>query len=236
MSIYQDALNMLPDIFNKQDDTITAKIIKIFAEQLDEVRATLDKIELWRSVDNAEGVVLDFIGQAFNQSREGTLDTEYRILIKSKILRDRSDGTINTLIKNIAFLLGQNESDVLIKSMWEQGQSATLYAELELGETKLTVERYAEIFNSITSAGVGMDIYFVGSFMFAEEYDVMQIDEEHGFGEIVSDQQYHQGDFTFSSLEVSETDELKGFSSDDLGVGGAFGAYYLANENKMKAW
>lgn len=239
MSVFLHIIKSLPDVFSKKEDSNIGKLVKILSEQIDDLTDTFVLIEIWRDINQAEGTTLDKIGKDVGQYREDASDNAYRILIKSKILRDRSDGTIDDLIKNLAYLLQIQESEVVLHSQYEENIPASLYSEVDLSKIllmDLTVERFSEILNNITGTGVSMDIWFRGSFLFSDD-DQIQEDIEQGFGEVVSDELYHQGDFTFSSIKLSQTDTEKGFASDDMGEGGRFGALYRPDDSiKIRPW
>lgn len=235
MSVFQNIIEKLVSAYSKNENSNIGKILNILAGQIDGINETLDKIELWADIDQAQGTTLDLIGKGVGQQREGLNDTAYRTWIKSKYLRDRSDARINTLISNMSYLLNVPENEMLIE---RNEQPAALYSKFDLDVTEytgLSVEKIGEIANSITASGVNMDIYFQGSFLFAQEYDVMQIDSEHGFGEVVKDDNefYHKGDFALGSIYGSEATG-EGLALDDMGIGGQFGAMYTPTE--IKAW
>jgi hypothetical protein len=237
MGVITDMLARLTDRYSKGQNSNIGKVLQLVAGEIDELNSTIATVGIWRDVDQAEGTTLDLVGKMFSQQREGLSDESYRVMIKSKVLRDRSDGTLDTLIKNIAYLLQVDQQEVYIKG--QSDKPASLYTQFELAKVDLMglpVERMAEILNSITGAGVSMDIWFQGSFLFAES-DAVENDADHGFSDMVSDQYYYQGDFTFSDVSTSKTDSEKGFSDADTGNGGKYGAMYTVEEQeKITAW
>lgn len=237
MGVITDMIARLTDRYSNDPSSNIGKVLQLVAGEIDDLNSTIATARIWRDVDQAEGTTLDLIGKMFSQQREGLSDESYRVMIKSKVLRDRSDGTLDTLIKNIAYLLQIDQNDVYLKGQGEK--PASLYTQFELAKVDLMglpIERMAEILNSITGTGVSMDIWFQGSFLFAESEQV-ETDAEHGFSDMVSDQYYHQGDFTFSDISTSKTDSEKGFSDADTGNGGKYGAMYtVEDQEKITAW
>lgn len=237
MSVFPTILKRLLSVYDKRPNSNISKILNILANQLDRIYTTLDTIEEWSDIDKAQGTTLDLIGKGVGQQREGLNDIAYRTWIKSKYLRDRSDGRINTIISNLSYLFNKNETDLLLK---KGDEPASLYSEYDLSvteETGLSVDKIGEISNSITASGVSMDIYFQGSFLFASEYEPAtdEFDADHGFGEVVKDDDefYHKGDFALGSIDGTAAGG-EGLATDDMGVGGQFGAMYTTE--KIRAW
>lgn len=65
----KDMLRRLTDVYNKDPNSNIGRLIGILHEQMVQVNQTLHRIEDWRSIDKAEGVVLDRIGQNVVQPR-----------------------------------------------------------------------------------------------------------------------------------------------------------------------
>ncbi|MFA7468897.1 MAG: hypothetical protein WCY82_11640, partial [Desulfotomaculaceae bacterium] len=89
----QRMLDRLPDVFNKAKDGNIGKLFYVMAEEMFALKETFRRIDDWRDVDEAQGTTLDLIGGNVDQVRGQLIDETYRILIKSKIIRNMSDGT-----------------------------------------------------------------------------------------------------------------------------------------------
>lgn len=59
-----------------------------------------------RSVDTAEGWVLDVLGKLVGERRQGSLDADYRIRVRARIRANLSDGTIEDVLAVFRLLLG----------------------------------------------------------------------------------------------------------------------------------
>ncbi|MEG3016085.1 MAG: hypothetical protein RR820_05835, partial [Carnobacterium sp.] len=92
-------LSMIPDAFAKTKETNFGKLFIILSEQVNGVTQTVEKIENWRSIDEAKGIVLDKIGADLEQYRGMADDEIYRLLIKSRIIRAQSSGTFDDIIR-----------------------------------------------------------------------------------------------------------------------------------------
>lgn len=135
----QSIVKRLSDYFDKTPDSNISKQMSIFAAEAKEVKATNDRIRQWRNIDDAEGDGLDLIGQNVNQPRGIATDEVYRILLKSKIARNLSDGTIDMIIQVLAILLSVDHKMIKIKEKWndsEEPEPAAIKV-IELPLTKL---------------------------------------------------------------------------------------------------
>ncbi|MGF0470296.1 DUF2612 domain-containing protein [Lysinibacillus fusiformis] len=118
----QSIVKRLSDYFDKTPDSNISKLMSIFAAEAKEVKATNDRIRQWRNIDDAEGDGLDLIGQNVNQPRGIATDEVYRILLKSKIARNLSDGTIDMIIQVLAILLSVDHKMIKIKEKWNDSE------------------------------------------------------------------------------------------------------------------
>lgn len=106
------------DYFDKQPNSNISKLMKIFSDELQVLNTTTERVGDWRDIDNAEGQALDDIGTNINQHRGVATDEVYRILLKSKIARNLSDGSINTIIRVLAVALSVPFDQIKIQEKW----------------------------------------------------------------------------------------------------------------------
>ncbi|HHB1907138.1 TPA: DUF2612 domain-containing protein [Bacillus cereus] len=207
-------------------------MMKLAAHHIQENENLLNQIHNWRDIDQSQGVTLDYIGRNIGQDRMGFDDDIFRVLIKAKIIRNNSDGSIPTILRFLSFILGVEKKFIIIQEKWRKGQPVGLFVEIDMEfvlNLGLTLEYFGYIVNELAPGGVHIDIYYVGSFMFSEYEDQIQYDEKQGFGESVSDEFYYLGEFTFSVTNQSQTDNQKGFANYEDGRGGKFGGYFKIN-------
>jgi len=126
MSFLMDMLKKLPDMFKKTPDSTIGKLFTIVSDQIDDVQETLDKMELWRDIDEAEGVVLDRLGvEILQEPRGGVSDEEYRLKLKTRIIVNYlSDGDIETLNKLLEVYLGDHLVSVQTAANVKEGPFA----------------------------------------------------------------------------------------------------------------
>lgn len=178
------------DYFDKSPDSNISKLMSIFADEVQAVKATNDRIRQWRDIDDAEGIGLDLIGQNVNQPRGVATDEVYRILLKSKIARNLSDGTIDTIIQVLAVALSVEPKLIKIREKWndpdEPEPAAIKVIELPLGklnEAGLDPANFARIVRRTVAAGVKVGlIELSGTFEFGDVSN--SIDNKKGFGDI----------------------------------------------------
>ena len=194
-------LDLLPDIFNKSKDSNIRKFFRLVAEELAWLKETFRKIDEWRDVDVAWGTTLDLLGGNVDQVRGRLIDEVYRVMIKSKVIRNMSDGTIPTIIRAMAATLSVPEEEVTVIPYWHQDPpepaALKIHVPLDaLAPTMLSWWQFGQLIELIVAAGVRTETFF-------------------------------QGSFQFSSQEaVSEFDADKGFANEEQTTGGRLGAYY----------
>jgi hypothetical protein len=121
-------INRLTDAYNKNPESNVYKLAKIAADNIQDNEDLLFTIRDFRDIDQAAGVPLDEIGRDIGQSRGVTGDDVFRTLIKAKIRRNLSDGSIETLIDFISFILSCDPSEIYIRERWTEYFNQTILA------------------------------------------------------------------------------------------------------------
>ena len=183
-------MSRFADYFAKHPNSNLSKLISIFSDELVVLENTNKQILLWREIDNAKGNALDLIGENVMQNRGVATDEVYRILLKSKIARNLSDGTINTIIQVISIALSTDPSAIKIVEKWndvdEPEPAAIKLIELPLtkiNEAGLDPLNFIRIIQRTVAAGVKVGVIELsGTFEFGDETNV--IDNLKGFGDV----------------------------------------------------
>ncbi|WP_332649649.1 hypothetical protein [Lysinibacillus sp. 54212] len=170
-----------------------AKLMRIFSEQLTELKQTIDTVEDWRDIDKAEGRTLDHIGENVKQPRGKATDPVYRILLKSKIARNLSDGTIDTIIQVLSTALSVPPSEIRLQEKWfdehEPEPAAIKVIELplaKLNEAGLDPSNFVRIVKRTVAGGVSVGtVELTGTFEFGDISN--SIDTTKGLGDINDD-------------------------------------------------
>lgn len=158
--------------------------MKIIGEELDDVKIVYKTIEEWRDVDNAEGIALDNIGKNLMQFRGQTSDEIYRILIKSKVARNRATGTLNNMLEVLSLALDVDPSEIVIEQGVGKHHSISIM-QVPLGrlaEVGLSITAFGLIVAKLVAGGVKVEtIEFFGTFQYVEE---LENDIELGYADI----------------------------------------------------
>lgn len=243
-SVYQKLINRITDNYRRDENSNVSKMMKLAAHHVQENEDLLNKIHDWRDIDQAGGVTLDYIGRNIGQDRMGFDDDVFRVLLKSRIIRNNSDGSIPTILNFLSFILGIEKKFISIKEKWRTGEPVGMHIEVDVDyviSLGISLEQFGFIVNELTVGGANVDLYYIGSFMFSDYVDQIQIDAEHGFSEHVSDEFYYPGDFRFSAIN-EPPDEQQGFANFEDGRGGKLGGYFKMNGFKdgtkdvLKSW
>ncbi|SMB95316.1 hypothetical protein SAMN00017405_0377 [Desulfonispora thiosulfatigenes DSM 11270] len=101
-------IEKLPDNYNKNPNSINAKLFELTESEFKELEYTFKMIELYRDMDRAKGFTLDKIGRNVLEYRNDNDDLNYRKAIKVKIKANQSPGDIETINEVASFLLGDS--------------------------------------------------------------------------------------------------------------------------------
>lgn len=161
----------------KQTSGTLYKVMSVLADEFSLIEQTLATIIAYRDIDKARGMTLDLIGQNINQKRGKATDEVYRILLKSKIARNLSDGTVNTIIDVISLSLSTKPSDVKILESWEVNPNAKPSIELmklpitKLLESGIDQENFVAIIQKTVAGGVQVkQVELEGTFELGDDY------------------------------------------------------------------
>lgn len=188
----KEIVNRFVDHFKKDNTSNIAKLMHIFSDQLLQLQETTERVGDWRDIDQAQGKTLDDIGSNINQPRGKATDEVYRILLKSKIARNLSDGSINTIINVIAVALSVPPAQIRIVEKWHdelEPEPATLKViEMPLqriNESGLDPVNFVRIVQKTVAAGVKVQaIELTGTFEFGDAFVSSNFDANKGFGDI----------------------------------------------------
>jgi hypothetical protein len=153
--LIKDWFSKLSDAFVKSENSNLGKIFSLLDDEINQLKDTFTRIEEWRDLNNAQGKNLDLIGNDVGQKRGKTTDAVYRSLIKSKIARDRSDGTFNKVIEVLAQTLNCDPNEFQLHSADEPAAVYMTNAPIDtIYAAGLTPYTFTNIVQSTVSAGV----------------------------------------------------------------------------------
>lgn len=185
-------IEMLTDNYNKHPDSNISKLLAIVEAEHDELIETLQAVEAWQDLDKAFGRALDRIGFDVQQFRGMATDEVYRVLIKSRIARNNSDGSINTIIRvlSLAFDIDPSEFGIAetYNDPFDPEPAALSVIKAPLGgllRTGLTGQQLGLMIAKTAAGGVGVkSVELYGTFQFSSVTDALEADLEKGFADI----------------------------------------------------
>lgn len=104
----------LPDAYRKDSESNNFKILEIERRANNEMREMLEEIAKTFDIDKATGATLDLYGKRFGQPRGKATDDQYRMMIKSKIVRGLSSGSYKDIVDAICYTFDCDKSEILL--------------------------------------------------------------------------------------------------------------------------
>lgn len=202
--------------------------MQIVSEELDDIKIVYKRIEDWQDLQQAEGIALDNIGQDLLQFRGEVNDDVYRVLIASRIARNKATGTYNNMIEVLSLALNVSPSDIVIEEgIAGEPQTITLIQIplTTLAEIGMTIDQLGRIVAKLTAAGIGVkSVEFFGTFEYIG--DTLGFDLDTGYADYIF--------FTGGELDVSfmyvgdnlEFDLDAGYTDYEVVGGGTLGDLY----------
>lgn len=159
------------------------KLIDIFAQEVQELEDAIIQILDETTLPTAIGVQLDGLGEIVGLERQGLDDATYRARLRSQILANRSNGTINELIAIADLFTGGGETFTLVESFTGFEIEFTTILPFGIGE------QLAKLIRIARSAAVnGYVIFHQSTPIFAfdgfggAQFDYTDADTNTGFG------------------------------------------------------
>lgn len=182
---YDDLARNLPDSYKKDKSSNNYRILEIERTANGELRTLLSSVENIMNIDNATGATLDMFGAIYGQARGKATDAQYRIMIKSKILRSLCNGTYKNIVDSICATFNCTAEEVLIVETGEpmsvRLEKTPLSAIIKAGFSSAQAE---QIVKRLLPVGTVLEsVLFEGTFEFSETEN--EYDETKGFGETV---------------------------------------------------
>jgi hypothetical protein len=191
MSFFEDMLSRLTDRYRKDPESNIGKIIKIITDEFDLIKETFERIEEWEDIEKAEGAVLDDIGKDIGQPRGAATDEIYRILLRSKMARNLSDGTIDTIIRVLSIALNTDPKEIRIQELCEDPvnpePAAIKLIQIplrRLNEVGMSEKQFVQIVKKTVAAGVRVaSIEMTGTFSFSSHPTESEYSDTAGFAD-----------------------------------------------------
>lgn len=170
-------ISNLPDTYSKDKTSNNYKILDIIQWNTTKLKETIEDVSLCLDIEQANGKTLDLYGEAVGQPRGLANDNKYRIMIKSRVLRNIMNGDLNSIIEAISMIFGCEKSEVIIT---ETDEPATIKIERipfdVINHVGLSVEQTLQLMTALIPVGIKIEsIELQGTFEFGNtdnEYDV----------------------------------------------------------------
>lgn len=155
----------LPDSYNKNVNSNNYKLLQLQEEQFDKLRSDIKDVLNMLDIEEASGKTLDLYGDMVQQSRGALNDTQYRIVLKTKLGQFQSKGNFSDVMNMIVLTFNCDPSEI---SIVETEPCVVYIAKLPLGvlvSAGLTTTQAVQLIKSLLPAGVTVEAdYFEGTF------------------------------------------------------------------------
>lgn len=172
----------LPDAYCKANGSNNEKILEIEKGEMDSIREAIRAIFNSLDLDNASGKTLDLYGEMLGQARGVATDEQYRVMLRSRIVRSHAAADYNSIVYAICETFGCDPSEVELVEKDACRVSLEFMPFEELNGSNIDVVTAVQIIKRLMPSGVMLEsLNFAGTFEFAGEELVY--DEAAGFGD-----------------------------------------------------
>ena len=186
MKMFQEELiKNLPDCYRKDEESNNYKLLNIFDYYIEKMRSAAEETREKIKLDNATGKTLDLYGEMVGQVRGQATDDQFRMLIKTKIVRNICSGSHKSMVDSLAAILNCKSSDISIKDTPDKMCSVTI-GNVPLGAVLtagMSTSQFEMLIKSLLPAGVTFEPFtYDGTFTFStvdNEYN-----EAEGFSDV----------------------------------------------------
>lgn len=178
---YGNYANNLPDCYAKDELSNNYKILLIEHLSLngktengqvlkEGLQIDIADIDNALDLNTATGKTLDLYGEMVGQARGTANDAQYRMLIKSKILQNKTGGNFPSVLNAIYVTFGCKPSDIsIVESETPCMVRIDGMPYSEIIEADMTTSQVVAIIKRLLPAGVGIETAeFEGTFEFSE--------------------------------------------------------------------
>ena len=170
MKFFQEEyIKNLPDCYNKKPTSNNYKIMQLLKYDDEQFQSVLQELKDSLSLDNAKGYTLDLYGEMAGQKRGLATDEQYKILIKTKIERNRCNADYKSFVRCICRILNCGATEILLEEMEAPATVRMVYVPLDkILAADLTTSQFTQILKSLLPAGITLESsLYSGTFMFS---------------------------------------------------------------------
>ncbi|ADN36213.1 hypothetical protein Mpet_1454 [Methanolacinia petrolearia DSM 11571] len=107
-------LRRLSSAFRQDTESNNYKLIKINADELDEIDAVIDEIIRAHNLEHSSGQSLDFLAELLELERNERSDDDFRSLIAATAVFRKSNGTIADIKNVVSLITGVSTDDIVV--------------------------------------------------------------------------------------------------------------------------
>lgn len=189
MGIFENMIRSLTESYTKNPNSNIGKLILLVSGQMEDLDETLRKIEDWRDINQAEGETLDLIAANVGQMRGLATDEVLRILIRARVARNLSNGTLDGIIQSLAVTLNTTPDKFGIKELYNDSLTPEPAAIVITGlpievinQSGMSAVQFGKITQRVVASGIRVAaIDLSGTFDFSSQYDVLENNTATGF-------------------------------------------------------
>lgn len=172
----------LPDAYAKTPESNNAKLLSIVQAEIDKLRENNRTLRDSLDLEKAHGKTLDMYGKMVGQERGKAIDDQYRVLIKSRIVRNLCNGDYNSIVRLIALIFGCEPAEILITELDTPCQVRVDELPYDaLNQLVIDINTAIKIIQEVMPAGIQLQsVQFTGTFEFGG--DTLEYDADAGFG------------------------------------------------------
>ncbi|MDL2253305.1 DUF2612 domain-containing protein [Ruminococcaceae bacterium OttesenSCG-928-I18] len=207
MSTDSRYVDRLPSCYARDPESNNAKMLSIGMQAIDEAYLDLEDTEEMVDLNIAYGKTLDLYGQMVEQGRGALDDTQYRYLIRNRIVRNFVRGDYESVVHCITDMFEVTPEDITIGDDPELSGVAriTRLPFSVLQRAGLTASQAIEMIEQLLAVGVRVEAdNFEGTFEFSDANE--EYDEDTGFSDNIDpDLQSMGGYLGFAPGEDEDT-------------------------------
>lgn len=114
-------LSKLSRLTNQEYGSQFYKLMDAILERSRDRDAALETMNAYHSLEYLSGKSLDYFGEDYRVYRAGADDDYYKFKIRAAMVAATVDGTADSIIRAVSFILGCKYSDVHIVQPWQTG-------------------------------------------------------------------------------------------------------------------
>lgn len=181
----ENLVKNLPDVYCKSDDSNNAKILQIEKRAMDKLRDAIREIDDSLDLDKATGATLDLYGDMVGQPRGKAIDSQYRLLIKTRIIRNLANGDYNGIVNLLSLIFGCAPAEIVLTELDEPCKVRMEALPIAvLNAMVINVNTAVQIIKELLPVGVMLEsAEFTGTFEFSGGTELVY-DADAGFGDI----------------------------------------------------